>query len=434
MPGAMAIGATGEPLLAEATAAATAKLLLSVGINMNLAPVADVNINPDNPVIGVRSYGEDPQAVSRFVAAAVRGCQAAGALATVKHFPGHGDTETDSHLALPVIRHQRERLESVELAPFRAAIAAGAGAIMSAHILFAAVARDGRPATLSGDVLTGLLRGELGFDGLIATDCMEMSAIVANYGSGEAAALAVRAGADLVLVSHTPERQRESYRAILAAVRSGDIPAEQVAASVRRILAAKQRYAAAAGAPLTRDQLAEQSRLALSIARRAVTVIRDSGNVLPLTARRPLCVAVGESAATKAESGPDEPAIAAAMSSHWPDLCHSTVKDDGTGLDRALAALADCDALIIAVAGLSAFPQRLVAAQRLLSSAGEHRIPVVTVACRAPYDALALSAASTLIASFDARPASLAAAAEVIAGQRVPTGQVPVTLAKSSVK
>lgn len=432
MPGAMALGATGDPELARAAAAATARLLASVGANMNLAPVADVNINPDNPVIGVRAFGEDPAAVARFVTAAIDGTQSAGVLATAKHFPGHGDTETDSHLALPVIRHSRARLESVELVPFRAAIAAGVGAIMTAHIEFPAVAGDGLPATLSRPVLTGLLRGELGYTGLIATDCMEMSAIVRHFGSGEAAVRAVRAGADLIMVSHTPERQRESYRAILAATRCGDIPREQIAASVQRILTAKRRFAAARRAPLTDRELAAQRDLAELIAARAVTVIRDRRRQ-PASPLRPVCVAVGETAITQAESGDGEPAVAAALGGLFSGLRHAIVRDDGSGLREALALAADCDQLIIAVGGLTAMPQRADAAAALLAIARERGIPSVAIACRAPYDAQAL-AADTVLATYDTRPASMHAAAAVIAGRLVPRGRLPVMLTQSCSK
>lgn len=431
LPGALAIAATGEPALARSAAGATARLLRSLGINMNLAPVADVNVNPDNPVIGARSFGEDPGLVARFVAAAVAGCQEAGALATVKHFPGHGDTATDSHLALPVIGQSRERLATVELVPFRAAIDAGVAAVMSAHILFPAVATDGRPATLSRAVLTDLLRGELGFGGLVVTDCMEMSAIAASYGSGEAAALAVRAGADLVLVSHTPARQRASYDAILAAVRAGEIPASQIAASVRRILAAKRRYARGQSAPLTDAEAEQQQALALTIARRAVTLIRDNGHILPLRAARPLCVAVGAGAATEAGAGPEEPTIAAPLAGFYPRLGRVTVAGNGSGSAEALAMLPQHDGLVVALAGGAAFPERYAAARQLLEVARQRQLPAIAVVCRAPYDAAALPEAETVIACYDARPAQLLAAAEVIAGRLVPVGRSPVTLPKS---
>src|SRR5690606_667232 len=199
MPGAMALGAASSPELAYEAGRSTARQLLAVGINMNFAPVVDVNNNPANPVIGVRSFGEDPELVAELGAAFIRGQQEEGVISTAKHFPGHGDTDTDSHIALPRADHPRVRLDQVELVPFRAAIAAGVDAIMTAHVTFPSIdPTPGLPATLSHRVLTGLLREELGHEGLIVTDAMEMQAITANFGIAEAAVRAVEAVGDMV--------------------------------------------------------------------------------------------------------------------------------------------------------------------------------------------------------------------------------------------
>jgi uridine kinase len=208
MPGNADIGAVGSADAAYRAARATALELEAVGVNWNYAPVVDVFSNPANPVIADRSYGTDPALVARLGAAAVRGCQDGGVMATAKHFPGHGDTDTDSHLTLPCVPHDRARLDRVELPPFRAAVAAGAGAIMTAHVTVPAIEPcPGLPATLSRAVLTGLLREEMGFDGLIVTDCLEMAAIADRFGVAEAAVAAIRAGADMALISHTAARQ-----------------------------------------------------------------------------------------------------------------------------------------------------------------------------------------------------------------------------------
>lgn len=216
--------------------------LRSLGFNWDFAPVLDVNNNPNNPVIGDRSYGDDPQLVAAMGIAAIRGFQDdGGILACGKHFPGHGDTETNSHFALPRITHSQDRLEQVELIPFRAAIASGLGALMTAHILFSALDPT-LPATLSPRVLTGLLREELDFQGVIITDCLEMRGVADGWGTPEAAVLAVLAGADILLCCHTWQTQREVRDALLHAVETGRLSEDRIEQSLTRIAAAKARW------------------------------------------------------------------------------------------------------------------------------------------------------------------------------------------------
>src|SRR5881396_576402 len=216
-PHIMAAGATGNPRDAYAIGEAAATEGRAVGIHVNFAPDADVNNNPLNPIINIRSFGEDPRAVSRLVRAYVRGLQDNGMLATLKHFPGHGDTETDSHIGLPIIRADYGRLDSVELVPFRAGIDAGAQVVMSAHIAFPAFTGE-TPATLSAAMLTGVLRDSLKFKGLVVTDALQMGAIVAKYGAGEAAVRAFEAGSDLLLMPADPDSAIASMLVALGAV------------------------------------------------------------------------------------------------------------------------------------------------------------------------------------------------------------------------
>ncbi|WP_240636838.1 beta-N-acetylhexosaminidase [Paenibacillus silvae] len=239
MPGQMAIAAAGSMQYAYEAARISGMELKSMGINMNFAPVLDVNNNANNPVIGVRSFGESPEAVAEFGAATIAGFQNAGIAATAKHFPGHGDTDTDSHLDLPVITHDKARVNRVELEPFRAAIVEGVDAMMSAHIYFPALEPERLPVTLSHSVLTGLLRKELGYEGMIVTDCMEMNAIAVHYGTVDAAVLAVEAGADMVLISHTAQLQMEAFAALENAVSSGRISERRINESVKRLLTYK---------------------------------------------------------------------------------------------------------------------------------------------------------------------------------------------------
>ncbi|HXF04022.1 MAG TPA: glycoside hydrolase family 3 N-terminal domain-containing protein [Blastocatellia bacterium] len=308
----MGLGATGDPSLAYEQGKITAREARALGINMIFAPVADVNNNPANPIINIRSYGEDPEMVAQFVEAFIRGAQENGVLATAKHFPGHGDTSVDSHRSLPVINVPRQRLEEVELVPFRRAIAAGVAAIMSAHIALPQIdptpapplipeappdkilptvspieyERAGTlPATLSEPILTGLLRRDLGFNGLIVTDAMDMGGIVAHFEAGDAAVRAVRAGADMILMPPNPER---AIAAIVEAVQKKEIPESRIDASVERILAAKVRLGLFTERFVDLDDIdtivaaPDAVRTAEDAAARSLTLLRDSRQLIPL--------------------------------------------------------------------------------------------------------------------------------------------------------
>lgn len=236
IPGAMLLGATHRPDHAYKAGVMTGKELKALGINWNLAPVVDINNNPKNPVIGVRSFGEDAQEVTAMAKNSMLGMQQAGVMTTLKHFPGHGDTSVDSHLDLPVIAHDLKRLHEVELVPFKECIAAGADAIMSAHVYFPALeSLADTPATLSRSVITGLLREELGFDGVVTTDCMEMDAIAKGIGTANGCIKAVEAGVDLVMVSHIHPLQEQSVLKIVEAVENGTISEQQIDQSIDRI-------------------------------------------------------------------------------------------------------------------------------------------------------------------------------------------------------
>jgi beta-N-acetylhexosaminidase len=282
-PQIMAAGATGDPRDAYQIGAAAAVEGRAVGIHVNFAPDADVNNNPANPIINVRSFGEDPRSVSRLVTEYVRGLHDHGMLATLKHFPGHGDTQTDSHLGLPVITASYARLDSLELVPFRAGIAAGADVVMSAHIAFPAFTGTDEPGTLSPAVLTGLLRDSLRFGGLVVTDALTMGGIVAQYGAGEASVRAFLAGSDLLLMPADPDSAME---AMTAAVASGRIPRERLTASVRRVLEIKRRLGLFQRRTVPLDSIMPVvgSRrfqdAATDLAVRSLTLVRDVGGRL----------------------------------------------------------------------------------------------------------------------------------------------------------
>ena len=286
-PPLMALGATRDTALAYEYGRATAVEGRALGIHIVYGPVLDVNNNPANPVINVRSFGEDPAWVSRLGAAFVRGVQDNGMIATGKHFPGHGDTDVNSHLALPVVTASRARLDSVELPPFRASIAAGVGAIMTFHGSMPALDSSGAPGTLSVAVLTGLLRTEMGFRGLIISDAMDMRGVLDRYGAVEAAKLAVLAGADILI---QPENVTQTIDAVVAGVAEGRIPRQRIDAAVRRILLAKAGLGLQRNAQVDLARVREvvgdsaNRRLSERVSARSVTLVRDSAQRLPLAA------------------------------------------------------------------------------------------------------------------------------------------------------
>jgi beta-glucosidase-like glycosyl hydrolase/CubicO group peptidase (beta-lactamase class C family) len=290
-PTAMALAAGGNPADAYTMGKVTALEARAVGIQWIYAPDADVNNNPGNPIINTRSFGEDPAWVAKYVTAFVRGVEEHGGLATAKHFPGHGDTASDSHIDLPVIHADRERLDKLELVPFRAAISAGVGSVMTGHLSVPSLEPDpNTPATLSSHILTDLLRDELQFQGLVVTDAMDMGGITVRYAPGEAAVRAVLAGADALLMPPVPDA---AFEGLQAAVRSGRISIERLDASVRRILQAKARLG------LDKNRLVDVNAVnqklgsvawqaeAQEISDRGVTLLRDTQHLLPLDGTKP---------------------------------------------------------------------------------------------------------------------------------------------------
>ena len=283
--------ATNNPTLVEQVGAAMAAELLAVGVNMNLAPVADLNTNPRNPIIGRRAFGADPTLAAQAVAAWVRGSQSVGVMAMAKHFPGHGDTAEDSHATLAVVPHGMERLRTVELVPFVSAIQAGVGAVMMGHLYVAALEPvPNLPASLSPTIVTGLLREELGYNGIIMTDAMDMDAIDTFYSPIERALKAIVAGNDLILLgAHiSPAEQISAMQAVVEAVERGQIPRERIEASARRVVAAKQRFGVLSWQPVdaasaaARIPRAAHEALIEQVFREGITLVYDRFGALPL--------------------------------------------------------------------------------------------------------------------------------------------------------
>lgn len=447
-PAAMALGAMDDPALAERVSAALGAELRALGINVAFAPDADVNANPLNPVIGTRSFGESPARVADFVVATLRGLASAGIAGTAKHFPGHGDTALDSHLALPTIPHDLSHLRRVDLVPFVAAIAAGVPLIMTAHIRFPAVEPDGVPATLSRRILTGLLREEMGYDGVIVSDAMTMQAIRDHYGIVAGCVQSIIAGADLVIPLDGQEGA--VLDALLVAVADGRLPGAQVDASVRRILRLRRSLAAlpehvttspAFDVPAHYD---DNRALARDVARRSVTVLAAPPGTLPREAEptgqarqagsvSAIAVAVVEcllGSASEAEQVPDAALpLLTAMRARFPQARGAMLAAESptdTQRAAAYALAADADALVIGTSDLARFPRQAEAVAALMQSARR----VVVIAQRGPYDLGVLPPLPhvALIATYGDSPDALAAAVALITGDTAPIGRLPVTV------
>ncbi|MES2740196.1 MAG: beta-N-acetylhexosaminidase [Pseudomonadota bacterium] len=412
IPAAMAFQEAGSVERCEQINFVSGDEMRQIGINMLLAPVLDINNNPLNPVIGVRAYGEDADTVIAYGMAALRGQRAAGVLVTAKHFPGHGDTATDTHYAMASVPHDKARLRAVELAPFRAAIAAGVDAIMTAHLAFPAFETEpALPATLSRAVLTDLLRGEMGYDGVVISDCLEMAAIADGVGVPRAAVATLQAGADLVLISHREERQRAAIDAVLAAVDSGELGADRVEQALGRVARLKQNQAVRdwRARPAIPPRLMQAAALALAESLQQAA-LRVEGAFRPLARAVPVCLITVE---VRSHSEIDEVALGRnreARSSMLPALL-------AAGLDVREYALS-AEAGEAEVAGALAFaagaPQIVVQTYNATLVAGQRRLLAAlpperlwVVAGRLPYDLALAPGAQGRLAAYGCRPAAL---------------------------
>ncbi|WNQ11998.1 beta-N-acetylhexosaminidase [Paenibacillus aurantius] len=433
MPGAMALGAGSTPEEAYESARICGEELRALGVNLNFAPVLDVNNNPRNPVIGVRSFGESPERVASYGEAALRGLQAAGVVATAKHFPGHGDTEVDSHLDLPTVPHGRERIFEVELQPFIRAIGAEVDSIMSSHVVFPAFEPQRLPVTLSHHVLTGLLREELGYEGVIFTDCMEMHAISKHYGTVEACVMAIEAGADAVLVSHSFELQTGAIDAIVEAVRSGRLTEERLDASVSRLLALKKKRGIGAETRSLEERLAGVGTAAhLEAAKRwseaSVTVVKQEADLLPLAAgEETLVLSVQPAVVTLVD---DALAVPLTLGKAL-EACGVQVREQAIPLadvarmsGEALEMAASYERIVVATYN-ACFDDAQALLVRELLARGKRPIVVAT---RMPYDLLAFPAVPVYVCLYESRPLALQSAAKVLAGQLPARGRLPVSL------
>ncbi|MFD9353326.1 glycoside hydrolase family 3 protein [Streptomyces sp. NPDC060031] len=428
LPGAMALGAqyggTGSAAEARRAARIAGVELAAMGIRQDYAPVADVNVNPANPVIGVRSFGADPRAVAALVAAQVRGYQRAGVAATAKHFPGHGDTETDSHVGLPVMRHTRAQWEELDEPPFRAAVEAGVDAVMTAHIVFPALDPSRDPATLSRPIVTGILRERLGFRGVVVTDALDMAGVRQKYGDDRVPVLALKAGCDQLL---NPPDLGLAVRSVLAAVESGELSRARIEESVLRILELKARrglfdrpHTAEASAAEVAAVVGIPEHLAAAdeIAAGTTTLLANPVKLLPLDpAARPLLLVTGtDPASPTGTTGPPTEVLARELSALG---CRATA----AAPERAVAAAAGHAAALVCTYNVPEgdSPQRTLVAGLLATG-----VPVVLVAIRNPYDAARLPACAAELATYSWTDVELRAAARVLTGAVRPSGRLPV--------
>jgi len=418
-PSAMALTATGNPQNARRVAAAMAAEMRAVGINVDFAPDLDVNNNPSNPVIGIRSFSSDPAKVAEYGVAFANGLQENGVLAFGKHFPGHGDTGVDSHIDLPLVPHDRTRLDQIELVPFKAAIEADIAGIMSAHVTFPAIdATPGLAATLSRPVLTGLLRDELGYDGLIVTDSLEMGALAANgYPPPVGAPLALAAGADLLLFNRDHAMHCDAFTNLVQAVRSGIILQEQLDASVRRILQAKQRYGILTPVRVDADaavdfvKTAEHLALSHELAVKSITLIRDPQTLIPLDANSPILAV--EAAALRGQAS----GLGGTVLSIDTQPTESQIAD-------VIHAARDGRMVIFPVYDLALNTQQLKLIKQLVDAGN----PVIAIACRNSFDVAHLPENVTVLVSYGFNLPAREALKEVLAGKFQPTGILPVEL------
>ncbi len=434
-PFAMAVAAGGDPRDAYEMARITAIEARAVGVHWNFAPVADVNINPQNPIINTRSFGEAPQRVAEYVAAFIRGSEENGVLATAKHFPGHGDSSEDSHIGLPVIWGDRARLEQVELVPFRAAIAAGVSTIMTGHLAVPALEPDPElPATMSRRILSDLLRGELGFRGLIVTDALTMGGVTARYAPGDVAVRAVEAGADLLLVPPVPDAALLGLR---RAVEQGRLSQARIDESVRRILTAKARLGLHRQREVNVDALNEifgrpefRTR-AQEIADRGVTLLRNRLGLLPLDATQPLRVLL-----VAVAGDPDPlPAHVLEQEIRWRVDRLQVVRTDTRWVLVSHVKLPPSDSYDVAIAALfvrladrkghvSLPPEQIALVNELLGTGK----PVVVAAFGSPYVVERFPNADTWLAAFSTHGVAQAAVARALFGQVTIGGKLPVTV------
>lgn len=437
-PTAMAIAATGRDEDAYDVGNIIGREARAVGIHINFAPTVDVNNNPQNPVINTRSFGEDPARVARLSALFVRGSQDAGTIATAKHFPGHGDTDVDSHVGLPVVSANWARFQTTELVPFRAAIDAGAALVMSAHIALPALEGDSTtPATLAPRIMTTLLRDSLHFRGVAITDAMTMDGVGKGYGVEESSILAVKAGADILLKPSDPAK---AIDAVVAAVERGEIARARIDASARRVLELKARSGIAVNRFVSFDSLrrvvgaASHRARANDIAQRAVTLLRDRGTLIPLSGKRTMVIQYMPETELRAGR-----VFSASMRAGDPSVRIVKVSPSSSQaqLDALAPAIAGAERVVVAAyvrriegEGRPAIPPHIAAwiAGLAAADSASPQPRLALVAFGNPYLIRQIPAVGTYLVTYSVGDGAERAAAAALQGRASITGTIPVSL------
>ena len=426
IPGAMAIAATGQTENAHLAGQITGRELLALGINFNLAPVLDINSNPDNPVIGVRSYGDTPQNAIDFGLKMAQGLTESGLLCCAKHFPGHGDTAVDSHVGLPMISKSLTELLAFELLPFQAAIKAGIPGVMSTHILFPQIETEGVPATMSRAIMTDLLRKRLGFNGLILSDCMMMAAIADHYGTVNGMDRAVQAGVDLVFASHSAELAARAAEQILRSLRSGVLNAAQLQASTERILRHKQMLRPPEIEAFMMVGGPEHRQLAQSLHEQALTAVRLPPGGLPPLGASPLFIGCLPFEISQADT-PDAAAVCFAedLRSFLGGTAFVMPDNPDPEETARIAALVEGHScLVLGTYYARQRPGQLAVARALIQTG----LPLIIIALGSPYDLSGLPSHISAIAAYAYNPSTLRALSRLLAGEISAQGRLPVAL------
>ncbi len=425
--GNLALGAVNDIDLTEAVAKSIGLELAAVGINVDFAPVADVVTQPNNPSLGVRSFGSDPATVAEHVRAFVSGLRQAGIAGSLKHFPGKGEARVDPHYELPVLDLSRQRLDTVELVPFRAGIAAGAEMIMSGHYALPFLTgRDDLPGTVATEAMTGLIRDELGFDGVVVTDALDMGALKQNGGAPAIEAIAaLRAGIDLLLCGADFQRAKQLFESLRLAVSRRLLDPEALANSRERIDALRQRVTMMDQPELEVVGTSEHAALASQLARRAVTLVRDEAGLVPIGSEADLLVVMPRPIdLTPADTSSSvEAGLGAAMKRHWPAARSMVVGHHPNPAEiqelRSEAARAD----LVVVGTITANEQQ----SRMVSAVAEIA-PTIAVALRTPFDLVSYPEVGTYLCTYSILPPSLEALADVLAGKQPAPGRLPVSV------
>jgi beta-N-acetylhexosaminidase len=431
-PGNMALGAAGSDKLAYKVGRALGKELSAVGINVDFAPVCDVNSNPLNPVIGTRSFGEDPKLVARLSAALIRGLQSAGIAATAKHFPGHGDTSSDSHRGAPIVTHDAKRIRSVELVPFRAAVNSRVRLVMTAHIVVPALngGSDELPATLSPRILRDLLRRKMRFNGVIVSDALDMHAMEQGPGYVAETMAAVAAGIDLLLFNHDLSRVEPAWSNLMQAARRGLLLADEIHASARRIMALKSWIKRQLQEPLSRISCDEHMLLAQEVARKSITLVRDTAGQLPLAIAPEEKIAVAiprpQDLTPADTSSYVKPVLGDAIRRYHRrvdefSFAMSPAEEEIGALSERLAKY---DVVVLGTINAAAHPGQAELVKKLIRPGTR----LITVALRMPYDLAAYPATPTYVCTYSILPPAMEALAEALFGRTAFAGVLPVTI------